>query len=140
MNKTLINIKAIIAAANKKDIPFTADLLVRIAYDCTTYELLDLVCNYVNAFEKISNHKEAVTICQLTKENQELKHTNNNMTALYNEALNSLLKSKEDEIDLKKMQMEYEKKISELSNQINRLEADLARKIGSIIISVGMLK
>jgi uncharacterized small protein (DUF1192 family) len=50
------------------------------------------------------------------------------MTALYNEALNSLLKSKEDEIDLKKMQMEYEKKISELSNQINRLEADLARK------------
>ena len=31
-------------------------------------------------------------------------------------------------IEPKKMQMEYEKKISELSNQINRLEADLARK------------
>lgn len=128
MNKTLINIKALVAAANKKDIPFTAELLVRIAYDCTTYELLDLVCNYVSAFDKITQQKEAVTICQLTKENEELKNTNNKMTALYNEALNSLLKSKEDAIDLKKTQMEYEKRISELSNHISSLESALIRK------------
>ena len=128
MNKTLINIKALVAAANKKDIPFTAELLVRIAYDCTTYELLDLVCNYVSAFDKITQQKEAVTICQLTKENEELKNTNNKMTALYNEALNSLLKSKEDAIDLKKTQMEYEKRISELSNHISSLESALTRK------------
>ena len=56
------DVKTIINAALKKDFPLSSErLLLLVNSDLSTYELLDIVCDFINSLGTISKGKDAVS-------------------------------------------------------------------------------
>ena len=87
------DVKTIINAALKKDFPLSSErLLLLVNSDLSTYELLDIVCDFINSLGTISKGKDAELLCKLKAKNKKLEEENKQLTANYNEAMISLLK------------------------------------------------
>lgn len=128
MNSRKISMNAVIEQALKKEVPLTADFLIRITNsDINSYELLDMLCIYITACDCVQKGKEIKAISGLKLENAELRQNNEALIHTYNSAIKSLLESKESEINMKKNEIEYVKKITELKSEISKLEGELMR-------------
>ena len=64
------DVKTIINAALKKDFPLSSErLLLLVNSDLSTYELLDIVCDFINSLGTISKGKDAELLCKLKAKN-----------------------------------------------------------------------
>jgi len=115
------DVKTIINAALKKDFPLSSErLLLLVNSDLSTYELLDIVCDFINSLGTISKGKDAELLCKLKAKNKKL-------TANYNEAMISLLKEKESVVSMEKEKGGHLLRINMLECDVYSLKSALER-------------
>lgn len=63
---TNTNVTAVINAAYNKDFPLSAGKLLELVNsDMSTYELLDVICDFINSMSIIEHKKDVTTLCQM---------------------------------------------------------------------------
>ena len=122
------DVKTIINAALKKDFPLSSERLLQLVNsDLSTYELLDIVCDFINSLGTISKGKDAELLCKLKAKNKKLEEENKQLTANYNEAMLSLLKEKESVVSMEKEKGGHLLRINMLECDVDSLKSALER-------------
>ena len=122
------DVKTIINAALKKDFPLSSERLLQLVNsDLSTYELLDIVCDFINSLGTISKGKDAELLCKLKAKNKKLEEENKQLTANYNEAMISLLKEKESVVSMEKEKGGHLLRINMLECDVDSLKSALER-------------
>lgn len=70
--------------------------------DLSTYELVDIVCDFINSLGSIFKGKNDELLCKLKAKNKKLEEENKQLTENYNEAMLSLLKERESVVSMEK--------------------------------------
>ena len=95
------NVTAVINAAYNKDFPLSAGKLLELVNsDMSTYELLDVICDFINSMSIIEHKKDVTTLCQMKTKMKELTSKIRSLEKNYNEAMNQLLKTKEEVLSM----------------------------------------
>ena len=98
---TNTNVTAVINAAYNKDYPLSAGKLLELVNsDISTYELLDVICDFINSMSIIEHKKDVTTLCQMKTKMKELTSKIRSLEENYNEAMNQLLKTKEEVLSM----------------------------------------
>ena len=98
---TNANVTAVINAAYNKDFPLSAEKLLELVNsDMSTYELLDVICDFINSMSIIEHKKDVTTLCQMKTKMKELTSKVRALQENYNEAMNQLLKTKEEVLSM----------------------------------------
>lgn len=122
------DVKAIINAAIKKDYPLSSEKLLQLVNsDLSTYELLDIVCDFINSLGTISKGKDAEILCKLKTRNKELEEKCSQLTERYNEAISSLLNEKESVVRMEKERGAHLLRINMQQCDIEKLRSELER-------------
>ena len=95
------NVTAVINAAYNKDFPLSAGKLLELDNsDMSTQELLDVICDFINSMSIIEHKKDVTTLCQMKTKMKELTSKIRSLQENYNDAMNQLLKTKEEVLSM----------------------------------------
>lgn len=123
-----VNINAVLTALKAKKQPLSADLLMRVIDSQTTsYHVLDLLCDYINALQMIERNEDAAYICKIKQELKLMNSKFDNLNSKYNECMTELLESKENEINLSKNMLNIKNAMVEKDNKIKEYECEIER-------------
>ena len=116
---TNTNVTTVINAAYNKDFPLSAGKLLELVVnsDMSTYELLDVICDFINSMSIIEHKKDVTTLCQMKTKMKELTSKIRSLQENYNDAMNQLLKTKEEVLSMqaeKGKRNSYKKELQEL--------------------------
>ncbi len=127
---TEINLKSVFDSIYEKGLTLSPNLLRKITDSSTsTYDLLNLLCIYINASRLVENHEDLKAICDISIKIETLKKRNQQLSEKYHQAMTELLSLKEVELKLRRLKTESElneltlkSEIKELQQQIEFLE------------------
>ena len=123
-----INIKAVLAAVVQKKIPLSAHLLIKVTDPlASTYQILDLLCDYFNSIQTIEHRKEMETLTFLKQEKKLYQEKYNDLLIRYNETVKELLDTKDSELNERKQSQNLSDKVREQKSKIESLNSELER-------------
>ena len=123
-----INIKAVLAAVVQKKIPLSAHLLIKVTDSlASTYQILDLLCDYFNSIQTIEHRKEIETLTFLKQEKKLYQEKYNDLLIRYNETVKELLDTKDSELNERKQSQNLSDKVREQKSKIESLNGELER-------------
>ena len=124
-----ISINTVLSKVISKQIPLSAELLLKVVdANTSSYQLLDLMCDYLNSIQSVERKKDGVILCKLKQEKKILQEKYAVLNKNYNETVTALLESKESLVEQIKLNMEAKAQIQELEYRIKELENDLLRR------------
>lgn len=119
-----LNIKAVIKAALSKEQPLSLELLDKITdTSTTTYDLINLLCDYINASNKVERGDDLAAYCEMTHKIESLTAQNRLLVEKYNKAINDILSIKEHELELSRNASAAELEILKLKGLVKDLES-----------------
>lgn len=119
-----INIKAVINAALSKEQPLSLELLNKITdTETSTYDLVRLLCDYINASHKVERGDDLKAYCEMTQKIESLISRNRLLEEKYHKAINDVLSTKERELELSRSTSEAELEILKLKGIVKDLES-----------------
>lgn len=124
-----LNIKAVLSKVISKQVPLSAELLLKLVdANASSYQLLDLMCDYFNSIQSIECKKDGAILCKLKQEKKILQEKYAILNKNYNETVTALLESKESLVEQIRLNMDAKSHIQELEYRIKELECDLLRR------------
>ena len=124
-----LSINTVLSKVISKQIPLSAELLLKVVdANTSSYQLLDLMCDYLNSIQSVERKKDGVILCKLKQEKKILQEKYAVLNKNYNETVTALLESKESLVEQIKLNMEAKAQIQELEYRIKELENDLLRR------------
>lgn len=87
-----LSINAVLSKVISKQIPLSAELLLKVVdANTSSYQLLDLMCDYLNSFQSIERKKDGAILCKLKQEKKKLQEKYAVLNKNYNETVTALL-------------------------------------------------
>ncbi|MDY6246588.1 MAG: hypothetical protein SPL83_05015 [Succinivibrio sp.] len=124
-----LSINTVLSKVISKQIPLSAELLLKVVdANTSSYQLLDLMCDYLNSIQSVERKKDGAILCKLKQEKKILQEKYAVLNKNYNETVTALLESKESLVEQIKLNMEAKAQIQELEYRIKELENDLLRR------------
>lgn len=124
-----LSINTVLSKIISKQIPLSAELLLKVVdANTSSYQLLDLMCDYLNSIHSVERKKDGAILCKLKQEKKILQEKYAVLNKNYNETVTALLESKESLVEQIRLNMEAKAQIQELEYRIKELENDLLRR------------
>lgn len=123
-----LNVNAIINAALNKDCELNAALLLSLVdSDVNTYDILEVLCEYINALDLNLKHKDAGYMLKLKTENKRLKERLLLLNENYQKALSEHLETKQHLLNVQNENSNLTIKLYERKAQIEELQLEIRR-------------
>lgn len=124
-----LSINTVLSKVISKQIPLSAELFLKVVdANTSSYQLLDLMCDYINSIQSVERKKDGAILCKLKQEKKKLQEKYAVLNKNYNETVTAILESKESLVKEIRLNMEAKAQIQELEYRIKELESDLLRR------------
>ena len=91
--------KALLDHILEKKQKLSTDVVIKIMDPTTTtYDMVGVLCDYINAFKLVENKADLAAFCDLSKTLEDVKNKNKLLSDKYNQCISEILDAKSKEI------------------------------------------
>ena len=121
-----LNMKALLDHILEKKQKLSTDVVIKIMDPTTTtYDMVGVLCDYINAFKLVENKADLAAFCDLSKTLEDVKNKNKLLSDKYNQCISEILDAKSKEIAIKGEKADLLIKIADLEAKNQELKRQI---------------